>query len=463
MDEIKKEDVDKYAEQFAGDLRRKFVEFVKSNGDGAVKMENNDNPPDGATEEKDPVFELNIPPEENIISRWCRYAGQVMDSYPEYHLASALVLFSHIFDAYMEPRSGKINNNLWGILLGRSSVSGKTTACNALLNIARDPKFLNKLHTLPPKVTPEAFLAAFSTDVSDTKKTVGHQRKLHYLSEASGFLKYIKKDNYSELNELIIDAYDGSRLEKETVSTGLICQYDPRYSGLWTTVQDVFGEQVEPERFRSGAFIRAFYILPDRQKEIKEDLPRDSETEKEKEMVINEIWALLKTVNDKPIRFEENKKLSKWKKDMREAIADNTIYSNIEQSAWYRIFDITRKVAMNLTLASREFRESIVKDTINPVISAEIPDIYADIAINWAQTVFYPNAMKAHRLTWGAGNCAKVMIALQGGKELKRTEIADMVHLCGKRLDEFLQELPLAYTDRPCPPSKRMARFYRLA
>jgi len=133
---------------------------------------------------------------------------------------------------------------------------------------------------------------------------------------------------------------------------------------------------------------------------------------------------------------------------------------------------------MNLTLASKEFQEYAEKYTditelevngevikLNPsnnLIFAEIPDKYAEIAIRWADTVFFQNAMSAYKLTWGQGNCAKVMTALQGGKELKRTEIADMVRITGKKLTEFLDELPVIFDDRPCPPSKRLVRFYRL-
>lgn len=428
--------------------------------------------------ENDPIFVIGVPIEDNLISKWCKYATSVMDSYPEYHLAAMLILFSHLFDAYMNPQSGKVNNNLWCIILGRSSVSGKTTACNAVINgITKDTAVINYYHSLAQKITPEAFIKAFCSDEKMVTPK-GFNRRLHYLSEASGFLKFMKRDNGSELNELIIDAYDGSKIGKETVGYGLITEWDPRYSGLWTTVPEVFGGEVSPERFRSGAFIRPFYIMPNRPKETKEDMPIDPETEELKNEVVENIGKLLKVIHGRTVEFQESSKIAEWKKARRNELSDNELYSNIEQSVYYRIFDITRKVAMNLTLASKEFLYYAEKYTPitelevngeivklkpqNNLIFYSIPDEYAEIAIRWAETVFFSYAMAAQKLTWGQGNHAKVMTALQGGKDLKRTEIGDMVKMSGQRLTEFLAELPVIHEDRPCPPSRRFVRFYRL-
>ena len=409
---------------------------------------------------EDGVFDIDdITSDENILKKWYEFGCQTQDSYPEYHFASMLVIIGHLFPAEMKPQYAPkgVHNNMWGIVLGNSGC-GKTVACGAATAIMSDDRIAPYACRISNKFTPESMTVSLAEN----------RRRFHYSNEAAGFLKFMRRDYASELSDDLTNAYDGERVSKQTIKAGPIFCNDPLFSGLWNTTIDSWSKFATPEQFASGMFFRPFFIISTREKEVKRDEPITKELEDMKNGVIDEIFELCKLVAGRTIVFSESDSINDWKHELR-VESQTKIYSEMERSALQRVFDQARKVAMNLTIASKEFHDYLKNETFSgnfPIelreITYKIPEKYAILACDIAEFVFWKNSTKALKLTYGSGQIGKVMKVLENG-ELSRTDIGDMVHKYGKQLTDFIGDLPVIEVKRMTPGSKKPTLFYKLA
>ena len=166
------------------------------------------------------------------------------------------------------------------------------------------------------------------------------------------------------------------------------------------------------------------------------------------------------------IVFAESEYIADWKLELRVA-SQSKQYSEMERSTLQRVFDQARKVAMNLTIASKEFRDYLKNEPLCTgnfpkelrEIRYQIPEKYEIMACEIAEFVFWKNSIKALKLTYGFGHHGKVMKALEEGP-LSRTQIGDMVSKSGRQLDDFISDLPVVSFQRTIPPSKKPTTFY---
>lgn len=420
--------------------------------------------------ENDFVLQLpGVTADENIISKWYDFACATQDAYPEYHIASMLSVISHLVVGVMYPQYAPrgVKNNMMGIILGNSGC-GKSISCGAAMTVMNDPKLDGFKNRLMNKFTPESMTLSFHEN----------NRRYHYSNECVGFLKSMKKDYNKELSEDLTNAYDGESISKQTIKHGTIFCNEPIFSAMWNTTIDSWSKNVLQEEFASGFFFRPFFTISERNKEVKRDIKMTPGLEKLRESVIFDITELCKAVKGRRVVFPENDYMNDWKYALR-VKSTGKEYSELERSALQRVFDQARKLAMNLTIASTEFREYVISENSKVVVTEvkksegadvkeyidiqyTIPAKYAELACKIAEEVFFPNTMKALRLTYGCGKYGMLMKALEGGLELTRTEISDMVGIRGKLLDEFLADMPVAETTKSVPGSKKLVKCYHL-
>jgi hypothetical protein len=412
----------------------------------------------------DEEFVLRVPPNENIITKWQEFGVRTQDAYPEYHIATMMVFISHLIRAEMRPQYGTVGNNMWCIILGSSGVSGKSTACNALVSLSYTEELIPYVFRLTNKITPEAFTASLAE----------HGRRFHYSDECAGFLKFLRRDYAADLPEDMIKAYDGQTVSKTTIGMkgkgGAVIALHPRMSLLWNTVPGAFGETAIREQFNSGFFLRPFFIMPQREKSIMRDAPMDHYCRELKEDIILRLANLCRVIGGRTVVFEESEYITEWKHSLRIESSKNG-HTDAERSALNRIYEQARKAAMNLTLASTGFYNDVVEENRGAVgnlvglteIHYDIPEIYAKIACDWAGRVFYKNSLRALKLTYGYGPYGKIMMMLEDGGEMTRTEIGDIAHKTGRQLTEFLADLPLVSEQRKVPGTNRPTTYYRLS
>jgi hypothetical protein len=379
-------------------------------------------------------------------------------------------VISHLFPSKMTPQYSKrgIYNNMWLIILGNSGC-GKSMACAAAVGVGYEPEILPYFHRVSNKFTPESLTQSFSE----------YPRRFHYSNEAVGFLKNMKRDYAGELPEDLTNSYDGERISKQTIKLGTVFCEHPIYSAVWNTTIDSWSKHATEDGFASGMFLRPFYIISTRERELKKDAPMELKHIEMRTTFILNLQKLLEAVHGKAIDgiapqprviiFKESDYINNWKHKLREE-ANAGKYSELEQSALQRVFDQCRKFAMNLTIASSEFQVYASEHPVstNPLVVAlnneieyEIPQYIAEYACGVAELVFWKNCLKAVKALYTTGVYDKVLKAFGGTtKKISKSELGGITGLHGNRLSEVLNDLGLKHQTLVVPGSCRPVVYY---
>jgi hypothetical protein len=151
----------------------------------------------------------------SFIEEYKSWAAVATDAIEEYHELSAAILLSSVIAGglHLDTSYGEMVPNLWGMILGESTLTRKTTAMRMAMDIVAD-------------VDPEILLA---TDGSAEGLLTGlsgrpSQTSIFYKDEISGFLDSInRKDYLAGMPETLTQLYDvprlyTRRLRKETIT-----------------------------------------------------------------------------------------------------------------------------------------------------------------------------------------------------------------------------------------------------
>jgi len=152
---------------------------------------------------------------QSFIEDYKEWAEVATDAVAEYHELSAAILLSAVIAGGVtcETQYGPMVPNLWGMVLGDSTLTRKTTAMRMVMDIITD-------------VNPDILLA---TDGSAEGLLTGlslrpNQTSIFYKDELSGFIDSInRKDYLAGMPETLTQLYDvpkyyTRRLRKETIS-----------------------------------------------------------------------------------------------------------------------------------------------------------------------------------------------------------------------------------------------------
>lgn len=172
----------------------------------------------GLTGDWEPLLmpELVKPTEQTttFIDNYYDWASNATDAVPEYHrLVAAILLSSVLSDTIrLETRYGKITTNLWGMVLGDSTLTRKTTAMEMGMSILYE---VDKSLHLASDGSVEGLLTGLSARP--------HRVSVFYRDEVSGFFDAMnKKDYLSGMQETFTKLYDvppyyARLLRKETI------------------------------------------------------------------------------------------------------------------------------------------------------------------------------------------------------------------------------------------------------
>lgn len=227
--------------------------------------------------EEDTGFE-NILPQGHFISKYISLHSRMTDAYPDYHFASGLFLLSMAMGrkAVVKMTTGKIHMNLWIFLLGKSTVSRKSTAINLAKILIEGSDLEDSL--LPDDFTPEA-LVKFLADTPYT----GFLR-----DEVGDFLSRLKRQYQLGLDAFLCKMYDCPPSYKRKLKKEEYLLEDIYMPMLWATTPKQFADFSMEGHLETGLFPRMLFIWPQRKKESK-DL-RIVTTEEEKKRMKLEKW-----------------------------------------------------------------------------------------------------------------------------------------------------------------------------
>lgn len=143
--------------------------------------------------------------EDSFLKDYKRYATESTDAPMIYHELSCFMALSALVadKLRVETNFGSMPPNLWGLLLGKSSLSRKTTAMKLAMNIVQeiDPEII----VATQAGSPEGLLTAMSLRPAKTS--------MFFKDEVSGFFESINKREYlTGYTELLTELYDAPKV-----------------------------------------------------------------------------------------------------------------------------------------------------------------------------------------------------------------------------------------------------------
>ncbi len=413
----------------------------------------------------DTEFDLSEIPNDNLIKMNMEYCNQIMDAYPEFALGNIMSMLSYITPSYMSPSFGNVYNNIWFINIAFAGQAGKSTSINVPLQIYTNLPPLNKTPLLSEKITPEAYVDSFAKD----------NIKLWIVDECSGLMKFLKRDYASEMKERLLQTYSHTEISRETVtkknkdgnivSGGLISCKSPHAAMLWYTTPEAFCNNTDFDDFLSGLYQRPLYINPRRVKEIMADRERTLDDDVKLNAITMRCNDLYSSTHDADVKFNENKLINDWKFEKRKKAAQENNGNSIENGGLTRNLEHVRKLAMIITIGSKEFLEytnTIKAIEINgkyqKIIKYDIPDWAARTAIKMAEA-FGENfkrvvTMVSENSTSNGINAKIVKKLIDGNGKATKQELQDTVKKYGKQWKDITDDLILNGIIKECKEAR---------
>lgn len=190
--------------------------------------------------------------EDTFIHRYIKWASDATDASPIYHeLLGAMLLSSVLADKVrLDTSSGSVTPNLWGMVLGESTLARKTTVMNMMTDVLYE-------------VDSDAFLASdgsaegLITALSERSGRVS----LYARDEVSGFISEINKFRYlSGLPEMLTKLYDAPTVMTRILRKEVITVNHPVFIFLAGGIKEAVYANVNEDYILSG-FLPRFLVV----------------------------------------------------------------------------------------------------------------------------------------------------------------------------------------------------------
>ena len=189
---------------------------------------------------------------ECFIDKYRAYASDATDAVEEFHeLAAAVMLSSVVANSIKIPTSHvPILPNLWGLVLGDSTLTRKTTAMTMAMSFIRE---LDDGADLGSEGSMEGLLVA----LSNRPRRVS----IFYKDEVSGFFQAINNKPYmSDIPELLTQLYDSPQVLTKNLSKGSFTVTEPCFIFFGGGIRDKVYELVTEQYILSG-FLPRFLVV----------------------------------------------------------------------------------------------------------------------------------------------------------------------------------------------------------
>lgn len=193
----------------------------------------------------------NYTAEHTLIEEYLEWAGSVTDASPIYHELCVFILLSALLSSNLklDTSYGSVVPNIWGLILGDSTLTRKTTAMRMALDIL---EFVDRSILLATDGSAEGILTGLSARP--------RKASLFYRDEVVGLLEAIRRKDYlAGLAQLFTQLYDGGYLARRLRKEVVIVE-DPIFIFFGGGIQDHFYTAVD-ENFIHSGFLPRFLIV----------------------------------------------------------------------------------------------------------------------------------------------------------------------------------------------------------
>jgi ribosomal protein S25 len=302
--------------------------------------------------------------EYNFISEYKRWASGATDAIEEYHELSAFILLSAILSTGLKLTTnwGEIIPNLWGMVLGESTLTRKTTAMRMVMDMISD---IDQSMILATDGSVEGLL----TGLADRPR----RTSIFYKDEVSGFFDSInRKDYLAGMPETLTQLYDVPKVLTRLLRRETITISSPYFIFFGGGIRDKVYSLLNDEYVLSG-FIPRFLVVSgntDLEKLRQTGPPTEHSTEARQKIVdricdLYEIYnkeaefKIGNQVSSTPIRFDARLTDRAWERyGMMENLlvreASDTPLATIALPTFTRLGFSVLKMAVLLSASRRE-------------------------------------------------------------------------------------------------------------
>lgn len=195
----------------------------------------------------DPDLELS-----SFITEYKDWASKSTDAVPDYHELCAFILLSAVLSSGIKLRAsfGKLVPNLWGLVLGDSTLSRKTTAMELALSFLRE---IDKDAVVATDGSPEGLITVLGQRPE--------QVSVYYKDEVSGMFNAINTKSYlSDLPEVLTKMYDVPEHYHRTLRKETITVTSPFFIFFGGGIKDKVYSLIDEEYVLSG-FLPRFLVV----------------------------------------------------------------------------------------------------------------------------------------------------------------------------------------------------------
>jgi len=191
-------------------------------------------------------------PTKSFVTEYREWAEEATDAVPDFHDLSAFILLSSIVanSVKLETSYGPLYPNLWGMLLGDSTLTRKTTAMRMVMEILNT---LNRDMVLGTDGSAEGLLSGLQLRPNRTS--------IFFRDELSGFFDAInRKDYLAGMPETLTHLYDVPEVYQRVLRKETIRLESPIFIFFGGGVRDKIYE-VSTEEYIISGFVPRFLIV----------------------------------------------------------------------------------------------------------------------------------------------------------------------------------------------------------
>ncbi len=296
---------------------------------------------------------------------------------PEYHFASILAVLSNVIGrkVMMQSTNQTVYCNVNVCLIGETTISGKSTACDLAVN-----NFFGLVHQegliemLPKKNSPQSVI----------QRLAKVPNRLWYYDECSEFFEDAGSQWGSTLESILCSLYDGRPVSYGlSEGKGKVDEYKVEnvfLSCLWNTTTSEIERHANYRSFSNGFYPRIMWFwnfkqnIPRKNRAMDED---DWKARTDIETKIQRLRSILMRVSDNMIVFQPSDVIEDWK--------INSDLSHLEKEhekyrvATGRLFGHAYKLSMMFSLMDADL-QSVIDGGVFPKY-LKIPDDHAKMAV----------------------------------------------------------------------------------
>lgn len=220
----------------------------------------------------------------SFVEEYTAWGKEATDACPQYHELSAFILLSSMLagSIKLETSFGIIRPNLWGLVLGDSTLTRKSTSMRMAIDII---DFVDRDILLATEGSSEGILTGLSGRPGRTS--------MFYRDEVVGFFKEIANKQYlAGLPQMFTQLYDGGYLARR-LKKDLITVTDPIFIFFGGGIKDQFFSSIDEDFIYSGFLPRFLIVSGETQlSELRRMGPPTEETIGKRQDIYSEMYKL---------------------------------------------------------------------------------------------------------------------------------------------------------------------------